>query len=219
LSHFPNAESGASGTEEGKIEMKRLFALGVTLVALAACSTENTGEIGTFYRQNPTVVGTGPTKATASYLLCAPGTIQANAQTYVSNGYRLLGESDFQNLTVEPMRAQALAFAQRIGATLVLYSVQPLGQEVHPVTKSVLESEGHNVTTTTVQQTSTPSPYSVNTDVISPDFLKPVNQSDSGDNATTTTTTTTYVPPKYRTEIVPEIRTRTQHSIAFLAKD
>jgi hypothetical protein len=134
--------------------MKRLLALGVTLAALAACSTENTGEIGTFYRQNPVVLGTGPTKVTASYLLYAPGTIQANAQTYVSNGYRLLGESDFQNLTVEPMRLQALAYARQIGATLVLYSVQPLAQEVHPVTKSILESEGHNVTTTTVQQSS-----------------------------------------------------------------
>jgi hypothetical protein len=162
--------------------------------------------------------GFGPTKVAASYLLCAPGTVQATEQTYVSNGYRVLGGSDFQNLTAEPMRAQALAYAQQIGATLVLYSVQPLGQEIHPVTKTVLESEGHNVTSTTVQQTATPSPYSVNTDVTSPNFLKPVDNSGSGDNSTKTITTTTYVPPKYRTEVVPEVRTRTQHWIAFLAK-
>jgi hypothetical protein len=200
------------------MEKARLFTIGVTLLALGACSTENTSEIGTFYRQNPGVAGVGSTKAVAAYLLCAPGTVPATAQSYVSNGYRLLGESDFQNLTAEPMRAQALAYAQQIGATLVLYSLQPLGQEIHPVTKTVLESEGHNVTTTTVQQTSTPSPYSVNTDVTSPDFLKPADNSGSSDNTTKTTTTTTYVPPKYRTQVVPEIRTRTQHSIAFLAK-
>jgi hypothetical protein len=200
------------------MQMKQILTIGLALVALAACSTENTSQVSSFYRQNPAAAGIGPTKVTASYLLCAPGTVRATEQTYVRNGYRLLGESDFENLTAQPMRAQALAYAQEIGATLVLYSVQPIGQEIHPVTKTILESEGHNVTSTTVEQTATPSPYSVNTDVTSPDFLKPVDNTDSGDNSAKTTTTTTYIPPKYRTEVVPEVRTRTQHWIAFLAK-
>ena len=200
-----------------KMKIKRLFTVGITFAALAACSTP-TDEVGTFFRRNPAAVGGGPAKATASYLLCAPGTVQTTAQTYVSNGYRLLGESDFANLNAEPMRAQALAQAQQIGASLVLYSVQPLGLEVHPVTKTVMESQGGYVTSTTVQQSPTPSPYSVNTDVTSPDFLKPVNSPTPGDNPNKTTTTTTYVPPKYREQVVPGTFTRTQHSIAFLAR-
>lgn len=81
--------------------MKRVFTITGTILALAACSTPSS-EISTFYRQNPAVAGIGPTKANAAFLLCAPGTVQATAQTYLSSGYRLLGESDFQNLTVEP---------------------------------------------------------------------------------------------------------------------
>jgi hypothetical protein len=50
------------------------------------------------------------------------------------------------------MRSRALAYAQN-SANLVVYSVQPLGQEIHPVTKTIKKSEGHNLTTTTVQQT------------------------------------------------------------------
>jgi hypothetical protein len=41
----------------------------------------------------------------------------------------------------------------KLGANLVVYSVQPLGREIHPVTKTIKKSEGHNLTTTTVQQT------------------------------------------------------------------
>ena len=197
--------------------MKQLLTISLSAFTLMSCSTPNS-DVGTFYRPNSAVPGGTKTTTTASFILTAPGTVQSTAQTYVNSGYRLLGESDFQNLTVAPLRGEALSHAQKIGATLVIYSVEPIGQEIHPVTKTVLESEGHNVTTTTIQQTSTPSPYSVNTDVTSPDFLKPIDNSGSGDNSTKTTTTTTYVPPKYRTEIVPEIRTRTQHSIAFLAR-
>jgi hypothetical protein len=163
--------------------LKRLLSIGMTLVALDGCSTMDTTQISEFYRQNPGVAGVGPTKVAPSYLLCAPGRVTTTARPYIDGGYRLLGQSDFQNFTAEPMRSQALAYAQQLGANLVVYSVQPLGQEIHPVTKTILESEGHNLTTTTVQQTATPSPYGVNTD------------------PTKTTTITTYIPPKYRTEI------------------
>ncbi|HEY0790556.1 MAG TPA: hypothetical protein VGD78_05775 [Chthoniobacterales bacterium] len=201
------------------MKIKRLFAVGITVAALAACSTP-TDEVGTFYRRNPAAVGGGATKATASYILCAPGMVPTTAQAYVRNGYRFLGGSDFANLTAEPMRAQALAQAQQIGANLILYSVQPLGLEVHPVTKTVMESQGRYVTSTTVQQNQnpTPSPYGVNTDVTSPDFLKPVDSPAPGNSPNQTATTTTYVPPKYREQVVPETFTRTQHSIAFLAR-
>jgi hypothetical protein len=60
--------------------------------------------------------------------------------------------------------------------------------------------------------------HSVNTDVTSPDFLQPVDNSGSGDNSTKTTTTTTFVLAKYHSEAVPQTFTRTQHNIAFLVK-
>ena len=163
------------------MRLSQLF--GVAILALGACSSGDGGEISTFYRQNPRGAVAGPRKGAIMYLLCAPGALEETAQNYTTNGYRVLGQSDFQNLTPEPLREKALAYARQFGATLVLYSVEPLGQEVHPVTKTVLESESHNVTITTLQQTSTPSPYSVNTDVTSPDFLKPIDNSTSGDNS------------------------------------
>jgi hypothetical protein len=41
----------------------------------------------------------------------------------------------------------------KLGANLVVCSVQPLGQEIHLATKTIKKSEGHNLTTATVQQT------------------------------------------------------------------
>jgi hypothetical protein len=58
----------------------------------------------------------------------------------------------------------------------------------------------------------------VNTDVTSPDFLQPVDNSGSVDNSTKTTTTTTFVLAKYHSEAVPQTFTRIQHNIAFLVK-
>jgi hypothetical protein len=52
-----------------RMEMSRRFMLGAALFALAACSTEDTGQISAFYRQNPGVTGVGQTKVVAAYLL------------------------------------------------------------------------------------------------------------------------------------------------------
>jgi hypothetical protein len=77
----------------------------------------------------------------ASFILTAPGTVQSTSQIYLNNGYRLLGES------VAPLRNEALTYAQQIGATLVIYSVEPVGQEIHPVTKTVMDQPGRYITT------------------------------------------------------------------------
>jgi hypothetical protein len=104
--------------------------------------------VSTFYRPNIAVPAGPKTTTPASFILTAAGTVQSTAQTYETNGYRLLGESDFQNLTAAPLRNEALAYAQQVGATLVIYAVEPIGQ-VQPVTKTVLDQSGHYITTNT----------------------------------------------------------------------
>jgi hypothetical protein len=66
------------------------------------------------------------------------------------------------------------------------------------------------------REKNSPSPTYVNTDVTSPDFLQPVDNSGSGDNSTKTTTA--FVPVKYPSEAVTQTITRTQQHIAFLVK-
>ena len=204
--------------------MKRLLTITFSAFTFVACSTPNT-EVSTFYRPNIAVPAGAKTTTTASFILTSPGTVQSTAQTYVSNGYRLLGESDFANLTVAPMRAEALAYAQQIGANLVIYSVQPIGQEVQPVTKTVMDQPARAIVTNSTTKVegsndgsgATDLPAGVNSEMREFEKANGINSS-GGDTTTKTTTTTTYVPAKYHSEVVPQTFTRTQHSIAFLAK-
>lgn len=209
--------------------MQRLLTITLFAFTLMSCSTP-TSEVSTFYRPNIAVPVSPKTTTPVSFILTAPGTVQSAAQTYESNGYRLFGESDFQNLTAAPLRNEALAYAQQIGATLVIYSVEPIGQVVQPVTKTVLDQSGHYITTNTTTKVEGNS----NTGSGSSDLPEGMNSemrqferengigsgSDSSGGATTTktTTSTTFVPAKYHSEVVPQTFTRTQHDIAFLGK-
>ncbi len=69
--------------------------------------------------------------------------------SFGSSGYRVFGESNFANPKPAPMREKAIAHSRRIGVSLVLYSVQSLGQEVHPVTKTVMDQSAQTLTTVT----------------------------------------------------------------------
>ena len=42
------------------------------------------------------------------------------------------------------MRTQALAHAKQIGANLVVYAVAPIGPEIHPVNRLVMDSAGEH---------------------------------------------------------------------------
>src|SRR6476660_2747019 len=84
--------------------MKRLFTITFSAITLVACSTPNS-EVSTFYRPNIALPAGAKTTTTASFILTSPRTVQSTAQTYVSNGYRLFGESDFANLRLCLSRA------------------------------------------------------------------------------------------------------------------
>jgi hypothetical protein len=183
--------------------MKRLFAIALTALTLAACSTNN--DVSTFYRQNPAAAAGRRTKTSAAFVLAEPATVRSTTQSYMGNGYRLLGVSEFSNLLGQPMRTQALAYAKQIGADLVVYAVAPIGPELHPVNHLVMDSPGGYVTTNTITNVS--GNFDLNGDVNG--FG---NYDGSG-----TATTTTYVPPQFHTQVVPETFIRTQHAIAFLA--
>jgi hypothetical protein len=209
--------------------MKRLFTISLCACTLMACSTPSS-DVSTFYRPNISVPAGSKTTTPASFILTAPGTVQSTAQTYMSNGYRLLGESDFQNLTVAPLRNEALAYAQQIGAALVIYSVEPIGQVIQPVTKTVLDQPGRYITTNTTTKVEGNSnsgggasdlPEGMNSEMRQFERENGIGSgSDSSDGGTTTktTTSTTFVPAKYHSEVVPQTFTRTQHQIAFLGK-
>jgi hypothetical protein len=198
--------------------MKRLLTINLSVLALVACSTPGS-DVTTFYRPNIGVPAGTKTTTAAAFILTAPGTVQSTAQTYLNSGYRLLGQSDFANLTTAPLRAEALAYAQQIGANLVIYSVQPIGQVVQPVTKTVLDQPAQSITTnsTTKVEGASPLPAGVNSEMREFENANGINSS-GGDTTTKTTTTTTYLPAKYHSEVVPQTFIRTQHSIAFLAK-
>ena len=68
----------------------------------------------------------------------------STTQSYMRGGYRLLWVSEFSNLIGQPMRTQALAYAKQIGANLVVYTVAPIGPEVHPVNRLVMDSPGEH---------------------------------------------------------------------------
>lgn len=193
---------------------------------LTACSTPNT-DVSTFYRPNIAVPAGPKTATVASFILTSPGTVQSTAQAYVNSGYRVLGESDFANLATAPLRAEALSYAQQIGANLVIYSVEPIGQEIQPVTKTVMDQPGRYITTNATTKTegnsadigsdSSDSPLGMNSEMR--EFEKANGINSSGGTATTrTTTTTTFIPAKYHSVVVPQTFTRTQHIIAFLAR-
>jgi hypothetical protein len=209
--------------------MKRLLTVSLCASTLISCSTPNS-DVSTYYRPNITVPAGPKTTSPASFILTAPGTVQSTAQTYETNGYRLLGDSDFQNLTAAPLRNDALAYARQIGATLVIYSVEPIGQVVQPVTKTVLDQPGHYITTNTTTKVE----GNANTESGTSDLPEGMNSemrqferengigsasdSSGGDTTTKTTTSTTFVPAKYHSEVVPQTFTRTQHNIAFLGR-
>jgi len=209
--------------------MKRLLTITLSAFALISCSTPST-DVSTFYRANIAVPAGTKNTTTASFILTAPGTVQSTAQTYANSGYRLLGESDFQNLTVAPLRNEALAYAQQIGATLVIYSVEPIGQEIQPVTKTVMDQPGHYITTNSTTKvegnsnsggSSNDLPEGMNSEMRQFERENGIDSStnSSGGEATTkTTTTTTFIPAKYHSEVVPQTFTRTQHNIAFLVQ-
>jgi len=213
----------------GTIRMKRLLAVSLCAFTLMSCSTPSS-DVSTFYRPNIAVPAGPKTTTVASFILTAPGTVQLTAQTYQANGYRLLGESDFQNLTAAPLRNEALTYAQQIGATLVIYAVEPIGQIVQPVTKTVLDQPGHYITTDTTTKVegnsnsgSGPSdpPEGMNSEMRQferENGIGSASDSSGGGTTTQTTTSTTFVPAKYHSEVVPQTFTRTQHSIAFLVR-
>lgn len=210
-------------------QMKRFLAVSLSAFMLSSCSTPNS-EVSTFYRPNLATPAGAKTTVAASFVLTSPGTVQSTAQTYVHGGYRLLGESDFQNTNVAPLRNEALGYAQQIGANLVIYSIEPIGQEIHPVTKTVMDQPGRYITsntTTKVEGNSNNSggssdlPDGMNSQMRQFERENGINSnsnSSSGDTTTKTTTTTTFIPAKYHSEVVPQTFTRTQHTIAFLAK-
>ncbi len=206
--------------------MNRLLTISLSAFTLAACSTPN-NDISTFYRPNIAVPAGTKTTIAASFILTSPGTVRSTAQSYVNSGYRLLGESDFANLTAAPLRAEALSYAQQIGANLVIYSVEPIGQEVHPITKTVMDQPSRYITTNSTTKVqgnsndggggSTDLPAGMNSEMREFEKANGINSS-GGDTTTKTTTTTTFIPAKYHSEVVPQTFTRTQHAIAFLAK-
>jgi hypothetical protein len=209
--------------------MNRILAVSLSAFTLMSCSTPNS-DVSTFYRPNIAVAVGPKTTTPASFILTAPGTVPSTAQAYETNGYHLLGESDFQNLTTAPLRNEALAYAQQIGATLVIYSVEPIGQVVQPVTKTFLDQPGHYITTNTttkVKGNSNPGsgssdlPEGMNSEMKQferENGISSGSDSSAGDTTTKTTTGTTFVPAKYHSEVVPQTFTRTQHHIAFLVK-
>jgi hypothetical protein len=209
--------------------MKRHLTVSLFAFTLISCSTPNS-DVSTFYRPNIAVAAGPKTTTPASFVLTAPGTVQSTAQTYETNGYRLLGESDFQNLTTAPLRSEALAYAQQIGATLVIYSVEPIGQVVQPVTKTVLDQPGRYITTNTTTKVegnsnsgsgSSDLPDGMNSEMRQFERENGIgtgSDSSGGGTTTKTTTSTTFVPAKYHSEVVPQTFTRTQHHIAFLGK-
>jgi hypothetical protein len=78
--------------------MKRLLAIGLTALTLAACSTNN--DVSTFYRQNPAVAAGPKTKVTAAFILADQGTVLSTLQSYKDDWYRLLGfGSQFATVT------------------------------------------------------------------------------------------------------------------------
>jgi hypothetical protein len=198
--------------------MKRPPTISLSALVVMACSTPNS-DVTTFYRPNIGVPAGPKTTTAAAFILTAPGTVQSTAQTYLHSGYRLLGQSDFANLTTAPLRAEALAYAQQIGANLVIYSVEPIGQVVQPVTKTVMDQSARSITTnsTTKVEGGSDLPEGVNSEMREFENANGINSSNGG-TTTKTTTTTTFVPAKYHSEVVPQTFTRTQHSIAFLAK-
>lgn len=105
-------------------------------------------------------------------------TVRSTTQSYMNSGYRLIGVSNFTKLIGQPMRAQALAYAKQIGANLVVYAMAPIGQEVHPVNRLVMNSPG---ATSPLILPQTPTEIS-----------------------TFTATSTTYVPAQFHTQVVPE---------------
>lgn len=52
------------------------------------------------------------------------------------------------------MRTQALAYGKRIGADVIVYAMAPLGPEVYPVNRLVMDSPGGYITTTMDANTS-----------------------------------------------------------------
>jgi len=210
--------------------MKRILTITLCTFLFLSCSTPNT-DVSTFFRPNIAVPAGQKTTTGASFILTAPGTVQSTSQIYLNNGYRLLGESDFQNLTVAPLRNEALTYAQQIGATLVIYSVEPIGQEIHPVTKTVMDQPGRYITTNSTTKLegnsnnsssdSSNLPSGMNTEMNQFETENGINSgstSPTGVSKTKTTTTTTFIPAKFHSEVVPQTFTRTQHSIAFLSK-
>lgn len=183
--------------------MKRLLSIGLTALTLAACSSNN--DVSTFYRQNPAIAAGPTTKVTAAFILADQSTVRSTTQSYMANGYRLVGVSDFTNLIGQPMRAQALAYAKQIGANLVVYAVAPIGPEVHPVNRLVMDSPGGYITTDTTANTN--GNFNLYGDVNGYGTY----------TGTGTATTSTYVPPQFHTQVVPETFIRTEHAIAFLA--
>jgi hypothetical protein len=183
--------------------MKRLLAISLTALTLAACSTNN--DVSTFYRQNPAVAAGPTTKVTAAFILADQGTVRSTTQSYMGSGYRLIGVSDFTDLIGQPMRTQALAYAKQIGANLVVYAVAPIGPEIHPVNRLVIDSPGGYITTDTTANVY--GNFNLNGDV---------NGFGNYDGRGTATSTT-YVPPQFHTQVVPETFIRTEHAIAFLA--
>ena len=183
--------------------MKRLLAFSLTALALAACSTNN--DVSTFYRQNPAVAAGPKAKVIPAFIPADQGSVRSTTQSYMDSGFRLLGVSDFTNLIGQPMRSQALGYAKQIGADLVVYVVAPIGPEVHPVNRLVMDSPGGYVTSNTTANVY--GNFNLNGDVNG--FG---NYDGSG-----TATTTTYVPPQFHTQVVPETFIRTEHAVAFLA--
>ena len=182
--------------------MKRLLAIAFLATALAACSSTN--DVSTFYRQNPSVVPAPATKVAAAFILAEAAAIKQTTQSYMRSGYRLLGVSEFTDLIGQPMRSQALTYAKQIGANLVIYAVAPIGSEVHPVNRVVMDSPGGYITSNT------------NANVYGNfNLYGDVNGYGNYDGYGTATTST-YVPPQFHTEIVPEAFFRTEHAIAFL---
>jgi hypothetical protein len=183
--------------------MKRLFAIALTALTLAACSTNN--DVSTFYRQNPSFAAGPKKKTTAAFILAEPTTVRGTTQSYMQNGYRLLGVSEFSNLMGQPMRPQALAYAKQLGADLVVYAIAPIRPEIHPVNQLVMDSPGGYVTTNTTANIY--GNFNLNGDL----------NGFGNYDGTGTATTTTYVPPQFHTQVVPETFMRTEHAIALLA--
>jgi hypothetical protein len=130
---------------------------------------------------------------------------KSTVAAYVSGGYKILGWSNFSNLTGNE-RATALAQGKKVGADIIVYASKVLGSEIHAVPHTVMDSPGRTITARTNYDQS--GSFNVYGDVNGYGTY-------SGDGSATTEI---YVPPTFHTDVVPETFWRTGYLVVFLAK-